>query len=64
MAFETLKKDLIEAEADMKSYLETSDELFKLKIFKLLMVGGTAMAQTLLIGGMILLALFVLSIEL
>lgn len=50
MAFEELKQDLVDAEADMRSYLENSDEYLRLKIFKVVMRHVTGITQFLLIG--------------
>ncbi|MDC6389070.1 hypothetical protein PP182_10290 [Maribacter sp. PR1] len=50
MAFEEFKEDLMGAEADMRSYVETSDEYLRLRIFKVLMLFVTSIAQSLLIG--------------
>jgi len=61
MAFEELKQDLIEAEADMRSYVENSDEYLRLKMFKVLMRYVTSTAQFLLIGTGIIFALLFLS---
>jgi hypothetical protein len=61
MALEELKRDLTEAEADVRSYLENSEEYAKLKIFKVLMELVTVFAQTLLIGALALLALVLIS---
>ncbi|MCJ7465926.1 MAG: hypothetical protein MUO53_04445 [Maribacter sp.] len=62
MAFEELKRDLIEADADVRSYLENSEEYFRLKVFKVLMGIITTASQSLLIGALALLALFLLSL--
>ena len=62
MALEELKKDLIDANADIKSYLEYSEEYLKLRVFKLFMVSLTTFAHILLVGSIGLLALFFLSI--
>ena len=64
MAFDDLKKDLMEANADIKSYLEYSEEYLKLKVFKLFMVSLTSFSHILLIGALGLLALFFLSASL
>jgi len=61
MALEALKKDFTEAEADVKSYFEHSEEYLKLKIFKILMGMITSTAQIVLVGAIALLALFILS---
>lgn len=50
MAFDEIKEDLIGAEAEMRSYVETSDEYLRLKIFKILMLFVTSITQSLLIG--------------
>ena len=52
----------MEADADMRSYLENSEEHLKLKVFKVSMKAITAIAQALLVGAIVLLALFVLSL--
>ncbi|MGB5667299.1 MAG: hypothetical protein WBM53_10655 [Maribacter sp.] len=56
-----MKKDLMEADADVRSYLENSEEYIKLKIFKVLMGLITSGAQIMLVGAFALLALFILS---
>lgn len=61
MAFQELKQDLIGAEADMRSYMESSDEYLKLKIFKVLMRSVTSSVQFLLIGIGVVFALLFLS---
>jgi len=61
MAFQEFKKDLIGAEADMRSYVKSSDEYLKLKIFKVLMRYVTGTTQFLLIGIGIVFALLFLS---
>ncbi len=61
MAFDELKQDLMEANADIKSYLEHSEEYLKLKVFKLFMISLTSFAQILAVGALLLLALFFLS---
>lgn len=62
MAFEELKKDLMEAEADMRSYLENSEEYLELKIFKVLMQFLASTLQTVLVGLGILFTLLFLSL--
>ncbi len=61
MAFDEMKKDLMEADADIRSYLENSEEYIKLKIFKVLMGVLISGAQFMLVGALALLALFILS---
>lgn len=61
MAFDELKQDLMEANADIKSYLEYSEEYLKLKVFKWLMVTLTSSAKMLLVVAVAMLALLFLS---
>ena len=61
MAFEELKEDLMGAEADMRSYVEHSDEFLRLKIFKVVMHHLTGIAQFVLIGIGFVFALLFLS---
>lgn len=62
MALEELKQDLIEADADLRSYLETSEEYLQLKVFKILMHSVTNLAQIALVGTLVVLALVLLSL--
>jgi len=62
MAFEDLKQDLIGAEADMRSYMENSEEYLRLKIFKVLMHYVTSTARYLLIGTGIIFSLLFFSL--
>jgi len=62
MALKELKRDLTEADVDVRSYLENSEEYFKLKIFKVLMRAVTVFTHIMLIGAIALLALFLLSL--
>lgn len=52
----------MEANADIKPYLENSEEYLKLRVFKLLMVSFTSFSRVLVIGGVSILALLFLSI--
>ena len=61
MAFEEFKQDLMGAEADMRSYMENSDEYLKLKVFKVVMHHVTGISQFLLIGIGFVFALLFLS---
>lgn len=63
MAFHELKKDLMEADANMRSYLEHSEEYARLKAFKVLMRMITESAQVLLVGALAFLALLFLSLS-
>ncbi len=62
MAFEELKENLSEADASMRSYLESSKEYYKLRAFKFLMRGITAFSKVLLVGTVAIFALFFLSL--
>ncbi len=61
MAFEEIKKDLAEVEADVRSYLENSEEYLKLKVFKVIMGMVALAAQIVLVVSITLLALIFLS---
>ncbi|NKI27918.1 hypothetical protein HCG49_15250 [Arenibacter sp. 6A1] len=62
MAIEELKENLSEAEKNLRSYVDNTAEYYKLKSFKLFMRGVATMAKVLLVGGVALLALFILSL--
>ncbi len=62
MAFEELKENLSEADAHVRSYLESSEEYYKLKGFKIAMKGITSLVKMLIIGSVSLLALLLLSL--
>ncbi len=62
MALEELKQDLMEADADVRSYLETSEEYLQLKVFKILMHSVTNLSQIALVGTLIVVALVMLSL--
>ena len=59
MALEELKKDLTEAEADVRSYLRHSEAYLELKIFQIFMKSVASLAQTLFVGAVVFLALFI-----
>ncbi|TLP77277.1 phage holin family protein [Maribacter sp. ACAM166] len=61
MAFEEFKQDLSGLEADMRSYIEHSDEYLRLKIFKVLMHYITGIVKFLMIGTGFVFALLFLS---
>ena len=61
MALKELKEDLIGVEADMRSYIDSSDEYLKLKIFKVLMRSVTNAVQFITIGLGVIFALLFLS---
>ena len=62
MAFEELKEDLLEAQDNVQSYLENSEDYIYLKSFKISMAFVTAFAQLLLVGALALLTLFILAL--
>src|SRR6056297_23201 len=62
MILEELKKDLTEAEADVRSYLDHSEEYFQLKVFKVFMGSVTSLTQMVLFGAIGMLTLFIVSI--
>lgn len=61
MAFQELKKDLIDANADIKSYLEYSEEYLKLRVFRLYMISLTSFTQILVLSAIAILTLVILS---
>ncbi|HMB62815.1 MAG TPA: hypothetical protein VKN36_07065 [Eudoraea sp.] len=62
MTFDTLKENLSGGEKNMRSYLESSQEYYRLKAFKFLMQGLTSFSKILLIGAVGLLTLLFLSL--
>ncbi len=61
MAFDELKDHLSEADASVRSYLDSSREYYKLRAFKFIMQGVAAFTKVLLIGTVALLTLLFLS---
>ncbi len=61
MAFEELKQDLAGAEADVRSYMENSEEYYRLLTFRAVMGHQTTAIQYLLIGIALIFALLFLS---
>lgn len=64
MAFDQFKETIAEVDEDVRSYLKHSEAHLELKVFKILMRLVTAFFQTAVVGAMLLLALFVLSMAL
>ena len=62
MAFDKFKDTLLETDTDIRSYLKNSEAYLQLKVFKVLMRLVTASVQVLIVGSMLLLALFVLAL--
>jgi hypothetical protein len=62
MAFESLKKDLIDLDSDMRSYIEKNEAYYKLKVFKILTRSVTMVTQSLFVAAIAFLALFIISI--
>ena len=62
MAFEELKDSIAGAEADMRSYAQYSADYYQLKTFKIIMLGVTSFARTLLVGVVATIAVLFLSL--
>lgn len=61
MAFSEIKKDLIEVDSDIRSYLEDTDEYIKLKLFKLLSKFITNSVQLIIVSLFFIFTLFFFS---
>ena len=61
MAFEELKNDLMGLKTEVGSYIEHSDEYYRLKIFKVLSKNVTGLLKFILIGVSSLFALLFVS---
>ena len=61
MAFEELKNDLMGLKTEVGSYIEHSDEYYRLKIFKVLSKNVTGLLKFILIGVSALFALLFVS---
>lgn len=62
MAFEELKNDLIGLKTEMRSYIEHSDEYYRLKVFKVLSKHATGILKFIVIGTSAIFALLFLSL--
>ncbi len=62
MIFDELKGNIAEADASVRSYVDSSKDYYKLKGFKFMMQGIAAFSKILLLGMAALLALFFLSL--
>jgi len=62
MAFDEIKKNLSEVDAEVRSYVENSIAYYKLKSFKFFMKGVTTFAKVLLLTIIFLPALIIISI--
>jgi sterol desaturase/sphingolipid hydroxylase (fatty acid hydroxylase superfamily) len=62
MAFDQFTETIVETDEDARSYLKHSEAYLELKVFKILMRLVTTFFQTVLVGSMLLLALFIISI--
>ncbi len=62
MAFEAIRQQLADTEANIRSYVEHSAEYYQLKSFKVLMRGITSFSRALLVGAIAFMALFFLSL--
>ncbi len=61
MVFEELKKDLMQADADVRSYFQHSEKYVELKIFQVFMKSVVSLGQTLVVGAIVFLAVLLLS---
>ncbi|MEH6512533.1 hypothetical protein [Maribacter arcticus] len=61
MAFEELKNDLMGLKTELRSYIEHSDEYYRLKIFKILSKHATGILKFIVIGTSSIFALLFLS---
>lgn len=62
MAFEDLKDNIAGAEETIKSYAGYSADYYQLKAFKIIMLGVTSFARTLLVGVIVTVAVLFLSL--
>jgi uncharacterized membrane protein YdbT with pleckstrin-like domain len=62
MAFNELKQNIKEADDIIHSYLKNSESYVYLKSFKIVMMLVTSIAQTVLVGALMLLALLILAL--
>ena len=61
MALEEIRENLAEVDNDIRSYIENTGEYYKLQGFKIGMRSITSFAKMLMLGSVVLLALFMLS---
>lgn len=61
MALEEIRENLAEVDSDIRSYIENTGEYYKLQGFKIGMRSITSFAKMLMLGSIVLLALFMLS---
>lgn len=61
MAFEELKNDLMGLQGEVRSYIEHSDEYYRLKIFKILSKHATGILKFIVIGTSSIFALLFIS---
>ena len=62
MAFENLKENLSDVDANVRSYIENNREYYQLKTFKILMKFVTSFSKMLLIAAIVLIFLFLFSL--
>lgn len=62
MAFDNLKENLKDVDTNVRSYIANNQEYYHLKTFKILMKGITSLSKMLLIGAVVFLALFSISL--
>lgn len=61
MAFETLKENVLDTDANIHRYLKAGEDYIKLQSFKALMIGITYMAKIMIIGALACVALLITS---
>lgn len=64
MALEELKENISEVDRNVRSYLENTEEYYKLKGFKIAMRSISSFIKILMLGSLALLSLFMLSFAL
>lgn len=62
MAFENLKENLSDIDANVRSYIENNREYYRLKTFKIFMKGITSFTKIMLIGAIVIIFLFLFSL--
>ena len=62
MALDEIKKNIVGADLDLRSYMQNNTDYFMLKGFKILMRSITLFAQIIMVGSILFLALLFLSL--
>lgn len=61
MAFEKLKENVLDTDVNIHAYIKSNEDYFKLKIFKVLMLGVTYITKVIVIGALACIMLLILS---